>query len=159
MPGERPATTADSRLYMFRPRKMNETISGVEAGVAPVAAAFASTIGPSPCATATSPAGADDGEAVNDDAWNDGIPKTPRAATSTAAAASAAAMTKAAIRRPPESLTEWSPQYARSVNIPRHDHGGPHVSTRINHAERRNHKTITTPLAAAGKMRNYLNFV
>src|SRR5579863_1079343 len=148
MPGERPSSTADSRLYMFRPRKMNETISGVEAGVAPAAVAFFSTIGPSPCATATSPAGAAAGAAVNDDAWNDG---TPRAATSAPAAASTAAMTNAAIRRPPESFTEWSPQYARSVNIPRHDHGGPHVGVRINHAGQLNHKTITTNLEAAGK--------
>ena len=94
---------------------MNETISGVEAGVAPVAVAFFSTIGPRPCATATSPAGADDGEAANDDAPNDGA---SRAATSTPAAASTAAMTKPAIRRPPESFTEWSPQCARSRKYP-----------------------------------------
>ena len=86
---------------------MNETISGVADGVLPDAVAFFSTIGPRPCATATSPAGADDGAATNDDARNDG---TARAATSTPAAASAAAMTKAAIRRPPESFTEWSPR-------------------------------------------------
>jgi len=77
---------------------MNETISWVLGGVAPVTVAFFSTIGPTPCATATSPAGADDGPPTNDDASNDG---TPRAATSIPAAPSTAAMTKPAIRRPP----------------------------------------------------------
>src|SRR5580704_12404286 len=93
---------------------MNETISGVEAGVPPIAVAFFSAIGATPCATATSPVGADDGAATNDDASNDGA---SRAATSTPAAASTAAMTKAAIRRPPESFTEWSPQCADRTEI------------------------------------------
>jgi hypothetical protein len=63
---------------------------------------------PRPGAMVTSPVGADDGAASNDDASNDGA---PRAATSTPAAASTAAMTKAAIRRPPESVTEWFPRH------------------------------------------------
>ena len=75
---------------------MNETISGVGGGVLASTVASFSTIGPRPCATATSPAGADDGGAANDDASNDG---RPRAATSTPAVASATAMTAAVIRR------------------------------------------------------------
>src|SRR5580658_9038743 len=93
---------ADSRSNRLRPRRMNETISGVADGVLPDTVAFFSTIGPRPCATATSPAGTDDDEATNDKARNDG---TARAATS----APVAAITTAAIRRPPESFTEWSP--------------------------------------------------
>ena len=81
---------------------MNETISGVAAGVLPDTVAFFSATGPRPCATATSPAGAADDEAANDVARNDG---TARAATS----AAAAAITTAAIHRPPERFTEWSP--------------------------------------------------
>ena len=101
---------------MFRPRRMNETISWVVGGVAPVAVAFFSTVGPRPCATATSPAGADDGAAANDDARNDGA---ARAATSTPATASAAAMTMAAIRRRRQIASRNGPPIVPiPVNIP-----------------------------------------
>ncbi len=76
---------------MFRPRRMNETISCVSGGVAPLAVAYFSTAGPMPCATGTLPAEAD-GAAASDDDLNGGS-----AIAAASAPAASAARRQAAI--------------------------------------------------------------
>src|SRR6202453_3937628 len=85
--GESPICTAWPRPNRLRPRRMNDTVSGVLAGVVPKTLASFSAAGPMPCETATLPVGTDDGVAADDDA---AIVETRAAAVPSAAAAVAA---------------------------------------------------------------------